>query len=114
MKSLLKELPTLRTPVAGETFMLYLATSKETISSILVADRGKVQMPVYFVSKALSDSEVNYPPIEKLVYVLVHTAHRLHKYFQTHPIVVLTDQLIIQVSYKPEVLGRLAKWAIEL
>ncbi|XP_071713255.1 uncharacterized protein [Rutidosis leptorrhynchoides] len=87
--------------------MLYLATSKEAISSVLVADRGQVQMPVYFVRKALSGSEVNYTPIEKLVYVLVHTARRLRRYFQVHPIVVVIDQLIRQVS------GRLAKWAIE-
>ncbi|XP_071687712.1 uncharacterized protein [Rutidosis leptorrhynchoides] len=69
-----------------------------------------MQMPVYFVSKALSGSEVNYPPIEKLVYALVHTARRLRRYFQAYPIVVLTDQPIIQ----PEVSRRLAKWAIEL
>ncbi|XP_071688378.1 uncharacterized protein [Rutidosis leptorrhynchoides] len=84
MKALLKELPNLTAPVAGETLMLYLATSKEAISSVLVADKGQVQMPVYFVSKALSGSEFNYTPIEKLM------------------------------RYKPEVLGRLAKWAIEL
>ncbi|XP_071688445.1 uncharacterized protein [Rutidosis leptorrhynchoides] len=60
-----------------------------------------VQMHVYFVSNALSGSEVNYPPIEKLVYALVHTARRLRIYFQAHPIV-------------PEVFGRLDKWAIEL
>ncbi|XP_071740668.1 uncharacterized protein [Rutidosis leptorrhynchoides] len=77
MKSLLKELPTLTVPIAGKTLMMYLATSKEAIGSVLV------QMPVHFVSKALCGSEVNYPPIEKLVYVLV--------------------------LYKPEVSGRLAK-----
>ncbi|XP_071728020.1 uncharacterized protein [Rutidosis leptorrhynchoides] len=105
MKSLLKELPTLTALVAGETLMLYLATSKEAISSVLVADRG---------SKALSGSEVNYPPIEKLEYALVHTAHKLCRCFQAHSIVVLTDQPIRHVLYKPEVSSRLAKWAIEL
>ncbi|XP_071719460.1 uncharacterized protein [Rutidosis leptorrhynchoides] len=114
MKALLKELPTLTAHMAGETLMLYLATSKEAISSVLVADRGQVQMPVYFVSKALSRSEANYTPMEKLVYALVHTARRLCRYFQAHPIVVLNDQPIRQVLYKPEVSGRLAKWAIEL
>ncbi|XP_071718495.1 uncharacterized protein [Rutidosis leptorrhynchoides] len=64
-----------------------------------------VQMPVYFVSKALSGSEVNYTPIEKLVYTLVHTARRLRRYFQAHTIVVLTDQPIKKVLYKPEVSG---------
>ncbi|XP_071718482.1 uncharacterized mitochondrial protein AtMg00860-like [Rutidosis leptorrhynchoides] len=57
MKALLKELPTLTAPEVGETLMLYLTTSKEAISSVLVTDMG--QMHVYFVSKALSGSEVN-------------------------------------------------------
>ncbi|XP_071708818.1 uncharacterized protein [Rutidosis leptorrhynchoides] len=84
MKSLLRELPTLTVLIAGETLMMYLATLKEPISFVLVVDRGQVQIHVYFVSKALNGSEVNYPPIEKLVYAL------------------------------PEVSGRLAKWPIEL
>ncbi|XP_071687153.1 uncharacterized protein [Rutidosis leptorrhynchoides] len=76
MKKLLKEFPTMTAPIAGETLILYLAASKEAISS--------EQMPVYFVSKALTGSELNYPVIEKLV------------------------------LYKPENSGHMAKWAIEL
>ncbi|XP_071695184.1 uncharacterized protein [Rutidosis leptorrhynchoides] len=63
MKRLLKELPTMTAPIAGETLILYLAASKEAISS--------VQMPLYFVSKALTGSELIYPAIEKPVYALV-------------------------------------------
>ncbi|XP_071714716.1 uncharacterized protein [Rutidosis leptorrhynchoides] len=65
-------------------------------------------------SKQGTGSELNYPAIEKLVYALVHTARRLRRYFQAHPIMVLTDQPIKQVLYKPENSGRMAKWAIEL
>ncbi|XP_071699307.1 uncharacterized protein [Rutidosis leptorrhynchoides] len=71
-------------------------------------------MPIYFISKALSGSELNYLPIEKLVYALVITSRRLRRYFQAHPITVLTDQTIRQLLYKPEIYGRLTKWAIEL
>ncbi|XP_071738995.1 uncharacterized protein [Rutidosis leptorrhynchoides] len=87
--------------------MLYLATLKEAISSVLITDRGQVQMPVYFVSKAVSGSKVNYMPIEKLVYALVHTARRLRRYFQAHPIMVLTDQPIRQhmCSVKGQILA---------
>ncbi|XP_071740851.1 uncharacterized protein [Rutidosis leptorrhynchoides] len=81
MKKLLKELPTRTAPIAEEMLILYLAASKEAISSVLIADRGQVQMPVYFISKALTGSELNYPAIEKLVYALVHTARRLRRYF---------------------------------
>ncbi|XP_071712643.1 uncharacterized protein [Rutidosis leptorrhynchoides] len=71
-------------------------------------------MSVYFVSKVLQHGEVNYKPIEKLIFALVHTARRLRRYFQVHPMLVLTDSPIKQVLSKPEVSGRLVKWAIEL
>ncbi|XP_071715296.1 uncharacterized protein [Rutidosis leptorrhynchoides] len=114
MKALLKDLPTLTAPIAGETLILYLGIAQEAVSSVLIAERDGVQTPIYFVSKALSGSELNYRPIEKFVYALVITARRLRRYFQAHPIVVLTDQPICQIQYKPETSGRLTKWAIEL
>ncbi|XP_071728162.1 uncharacterized mitochondrial protein AtMg00860-like [Rutidosis leptorrhynchoides] len=38
MKALLKDLPTLTAPITGETLILYLAVSKEAVSSVLVAE----------------------------------------------------------------------------
>ncbi|XP_071714170.1 uncharacterized mitochondrial protein AtMg00860-like [Rutidosis leptorrhynchoides] len=38
MKALLKDLPTLIAPIAGETLILYLAVSREAVSSVLVAE----------------------------------------------------------------------------
>ncbi|XP_071727773.1 uncharacterized protein [Rutidosis leptorrhynchoides] len=114
IKQLLKELPTLTAPIEGETLILYLAASAEAISSVLIAERKGIQMPIYFVSKVLQQSEVNYPPIEKLVYALTHTARRLRRYFQAHSILVMTDQPIKHILRNPESSGRLAKWAIEL
>ncbi|XP_071699829.1 uncharacterized protein [Rutidosis leptorrhynchoides] len=71
-------------------------------------------MPIYFFSKILPQREVNYPPIEKLVYALTHTARWLRHYFQAHSILVMTDQPIKHILRNPESSGRLAKWAIEL
>ncbi|GJU54625.1 reverse transcriptase domain-containing protein [Tanacetum coccineum] len=52
--------------------------------------------------------------MEKLVLALVHASKRLKRYFQAHPIIVITDQPIQQVLSRPEVAGRLQKWIIEL
>ncbi|GJV30387.1 reverse transcriptase domain-containing protein [Tanacetum coccineum] len=52
--------------------------------------------------------------MEKLVLALVHASKRLKRYFQPHPIIVITDQPIQQVLSRPEVVGRLQKWSIEL
>ncbi|XP_071727790.1 uncharacterized protein [Rutidosis leptorrhynchoides] len=88
--------------------------ANEAFGSVLVAERDKAQKPIYFVSKALTGSEINYAPTEKFVYALLLTSRRLRRYFQGHPIHVLTDLPVKHVLNKHEVYGRLAKWAIEL
>ncbi|XP_071700134.1 uncharacterized protein [Rutidosis leptorrhynchoides] len=114
MKAHIANLPTLTSPKMGETLYLYLETSKECISAVLVAERERIQVPIYFVSRVLQGAEVNYPELEKLMLALVHTARKLRRYFQAHPIIVLTNKQIRQVLMKPEKSGRMAKWAIEL
>nr|GFC24968.1 reverse transcriptase domain-containing protein [Tanacetum cinerariifolium] len=71
-------------------------------------------MPVYFISRALQGPELNYSPMEKLVLSLVFAAKRLRRYFQAHPITVITDQPIKQVMSRLDVAGRLQKWIIML
>ncbi|XP_071739867.1 uncharacterized protein [Rutidosis leptorrhynchoides] len=114
MKQLLAALPTLIAPVDGEILYLYISVANEAFGSVLIAERNKVQKPVYFVSKALAGSEINYAPIEKFIYALVLTSRRLCRYFQGHPIHVLTDLPVKNVLNKLAVSGRLAQWAIEL
>ncbi|XP_071687628.1 uncharacterized protein [Rutidosis leptorrhynchoides] len=101
-------------PKPGETLYLYVATSKECISTVLVVERERVQVPINFVSRVLQGAEANYPELEKLTLALVHTARKLRRYFQAHPIIVLNNKQIRQVLMKPEKSGRMAKWAIEL
>ena len=52
--------------------------------------------------------------MEKLVLAIVHASRRLTRYFQGHLTNVLTNFRLNQVLSKPELSGRLAKWAIEL
>ncbi|XP_071739821.1 uncharacterized protein [Rutidosis leptorrhynchoides] len=114
MKKLLKTLPTLTAPIDGEILYLYISVINEAFGSVLIAERDKIQKPVYFVSKALTGSEINYAPIEKFVYALILTSRRLRRYFQGHPKHVLTNMPIKQVLTKPEISGRLTLWAAEL
>ncbi|KAI5339406.1 hypothetical protein L3X38_018678 [Prunus dulcis] len=51
---------------------------------------------------------------QQLALALVVSARRLRPYFQAHGIKVLTNQPLRQVLQKPEISGRLIKWAIEL
>ncbi|XP_072071777.1 uncharacterized protein [Arachis hypogaea] len=77
-------------------------------------ETGKQQHPVYFVSKSLQNAEVRYLKLEKLALALVITARRMRHYFQSHTIVVRTEQPLRQILMKPELAGRLIKWSIEL
>ena len=52
--------------------------------------------------------------MEKLILALVTVARKLRPYFQAHTIEVPTEYPMKQVLHKPEVSGRLMKWAIEL
>lgn len=114
LKNYLAELPTLSVPKEGETLSLYLASSDETISAVLVREEGRRQLPVYFIRRALKGLEMRYQPLEKLALALVNAARRLRPYFHAHPIQVLTDQPLRQALTKPEASGRIVKWAIKL
>ncbi|GJZ45315.1 putative reverse transcriptase domain, ribonuclease H-like domain protein [Tanacetum coccineum] len=114
MKECLESLPTMVIPTKGETLTMYLATSEEIVSAVLRTERGKKQIPVYFISRTLYGAELRYPELEKLILALVYAARKLQRYFQAHPIQVLNDKPIKQILAKPEKSGRIVKWAIEL
>lgn len=101
-------------PIAGETLLLYMASSENAINAALVQEESRVQRLVYYVSKRLLGAESRYPLMEKLVYCLIITSRRLRPYFQAHPIKVLTDHPLKQVMQKLEASGRLLKWSVEL
>ncbi|GKD44664.1 reverse transcriptase domain-containing protein, partial [Tanacetum coccineum] len=114
LKQHIAALPTLVAPRPGEELIMYLSATHGAISAVLLTDRDSIQTPVYFVSKALKETEINYSAMEKLILALVFAAKRLRRYFQAHPIVVIIDQPIKQVISKPDALRRLQKWSVLL
>ncbi|XP_072066994.1 uncharacterized protein [Arachis hypogaea] len=113
-KKILATPPVLGKPVVGELLYLYLAITEEALAAVLVREEGKVQQPIYFVSKALQGAELRYSKLEKLALALLTSSRRLRQYFQGHQVVVRTDQGIRQVLQKPDLAGRMMTWAIEL
>ncbi|GJU25614.1 reverse transcriptase domain-containing protein [Tanacetum coccineum] len=114
LKQHLSELPLLVAPKPKEELIVYLVASHGAISAVLMTERDTVPTLIYFVSRALQGPELNYSPMEKLVLSLVFTAKRLRRYFQAHPIAVITDQPIKQIMSRPDVAGRLQKWSVML
>ncbi|GJV80173.1 reverse transcriptase domain-containing protein [Tanacetum coccineum] len=87
LKQHIAALPTLVAPRPGEELIMYLSATHGAISAVLLTDRDSVQTPVYFVSKALKETEINYSAMEKL---------------------------ILAVISKPDASGRLQKWSVLL
>ncbi|XP_022031721.1 uncharacterized protein LOC110932773 [Helianthus annuus] len=114
MKECLIQLPTLTTPREKEPLILYLSAAEVAVGPVLTVERENIQTPIYYISKMLTGPETRYSMIEKLVLALVHASRRLHRYFSGHVITVLTNYHLGQILSKPDVTGRLAKWAIEL
>ncbi|GJR08301.1 reverse transcriptase domain-containing protein [Tanacetum coccineum] len=104
----------LTAPEEQEELIVYLEASKEAVSAVLMTEREARQMPIYFVSQALRGPEVNYIAMEKLVLALVHASKRLRRYFEAHPIILITDQPIKNILSNPEVAGQvLADFIVE-
>nr|GEW59130.1 reverse transcriptase domain-containing protein [Tanacetum cinerariifolium] len=79
LKQHLLELPLLVAPKPKEELIVYLSTTYEAISAVLMNERGATQTPIYFISHALQGPELNYTPIESLVLSLVFAAKRLRR-----------------------------------
>ena len=63
LKKHIASLPTLTKPAPRETLILYLSISDFVVAIVLIREEGKVQSPVYYVSKALNTSKLNYSMI---------------------------------------------------
>ncbi|GKE72743.1 reverse transcriptase domain-containing protein, partial [Tanacetum coccineum] len=96
LKKMILDPPALITPLPKETMFIYLAASNMAVSAVLLAIRKGKQCPVHYVSKTLHDAERNYAPLEKMALALRHASRRLRRYFEAHPITVITDQPIKQ------------------
>nr|GEV30360.1 reverse transcriptase domain-containing protein [Tanacetum cinerariifolium] len=105
LKQHLAELPMLVASKPKEELIMYLSASYGVISAVLMTEKDTVQTPVYFVSRALQAPKLKYTPMEKLVLALVCAAKTLRRYFQAHPIVVITDQPIKQTLFMDGSLG---------
>ena len=115
IKQYLTEPPILVSPGHGDTLYLYLAASEIAVSAALFKECKDAKLqPVFFVSKSLTDAETIYTHLEQAALALRTAAQKLRPYFQAHHIVVLTDLLLRGTIHKPDLSGRMARWAMEL
>ncbi|KAK3029764.1 hypothetical protein RJ639_038886 [Escallonia herrerae] len=114
LKTHLSSPPLLSKPLPGKDLLIYLSVTEVAVSTVLIREEDGVQKPNYYVIKVLQDVETRYPKIDKIALALIISARRLRPYFQSHTIVVLTDQPLRKVLLSPEASGRLVNWSVEL
>ncbi|XP_024018842.1 uncharacterized protein LOC112090833 [Morus notabilis] len=110
LKEHLGKPPILAKSNPDEELSLYLFVSQHAVSSVLIREEERVQLPIYYVSKRLLDAESRYSEMERLALTLMVASRKLRHYFQSHTIRVLTNHPLRQALQKPETSGRLLKW----
>ena len=120
VKQFLTKPPVLVPPCNGESLLLYISATTQVASSALVVEREeeghafKVQRPIYFISEVLSDLKACNSQIQKLLYTILITKRKLHHYFESHPMMVVTSYPLSKVIQSQDAVGRTTKWALEL
>jgi hypothetical protein len=120
LKHHLQSPPILTAPQPDENLLLYIVATTHVVSTAIVVERQEeghtfgVQRPIYFISEVLSKSKVRYPTIQKLLYDILITPRKLHHYFNTHNILVVTDFPLADILHNRDATGCISKWAVEL
>ena len=115
IKQYLTEPPILVSSETGDTLYFYLVASDIAVSAALFKEYGDAELrPVFFVSKSLTDAETRYSHLERAALALRTATLKLRPYFQAHPVMVLTDLPLLGTIHKPDMSGRMARWAMEL
>ncbi|XP_059637593.1 uncharacterized protein LOC132279586 [Cornus florida] len=97
LKKYMQNLPVLSAPKSGEKLFLYLGVSSIATSGVLIRYVEGKQYPVFYVSKTMTEAEGRYSKAERVILLLVHAKRKLRI-----------------ILHKPDLSGRMTKWAIEL
>jgi hypothetical protein len=98
-------------PQSDETLLIYIAVISRVVSTAIIIEREearhayKVQQPIYFISEVLNESNTQYPQVQKLMYVVLITSHKLHHYFEYYKIVVVTEFPLSDISTTKKPVG---------
>lgn len=114
LKSYLANMVKLSPPEPKEDLLLYLAASSSAVSAALVQEINmeecKKQMPVYFISEALSRAKLSYSEFDKIAYALIMASRKLCHYFEAHQITVVSDKPLADLFSNKEASTRISKW----
>ncbi|CAM8886700.1 unnamed protein product [Rhodiola kirilowii] len=116
IKKYLSTAPVLGAPTPGKPLILYVAAQEKSLGAMCAQETDeRKERPLYYLSRTLVGTELNYSPIEKICLALVFAVQKLRHYMQAHTIhVVSKADPIKYILSRPVLSGRLAKWAVLL
>ena len=107
-------------PRPDKTLLIYIAVTSRVISTAIVIEREevghayKVKHPVYFISEVLNEPKTHYPQVQKLLYAILITSHKLRYYFEYYKITMVTEFPLGDILRNKEANDYIIKWAVEL
>ena len=117
IKQYLVNPPILCPPHREKPLLLYLTVTDTAVGAMLAQEKkdSKVENAIYFVSRKLQGSELNYSALEKTCTALVWVVGKLKHYMMSHTVHLVSKMDPIKYIFdKPSLSTRLAKWSFFL
>ena len=72
---------TVAQPIQARRRAFLYAISLTVVSLALIQEEDRMQLPMYYTSRALKGAKERYPPMEKLAFALITAVPKLKPYF---------------------------------
>jgi len=116
LKAALVTAPILVFPDFSRPFIIACDASRNSIGCTLMQlDEDNIERPVAYASRTLSPAEIGYGISEKECLACVWSCRQFRKYIQGSEVIVITDHSALKsLTSKPDLHGRLLRFALEL
>ena len=116
LQRVMMNLPTVQAPIHKKPLLLYMATNSYAIGGLIAQeDRGDVEQPVYYISRALKYAENCYPRAKRACLAIVYASQRLRHYFLAYEVWLTTNSHAIKFLLQQPILsGRISQWLLQL
>ena len=107
-------LPTIQAPIHKRPLLLYLATNLYAIGALIAQENeGGVEQPMYYINRALKDTETRYLRAKKACLAIVYASQRLRHYFLAYEVWLMTKSHVIKALLQQPILSsRISQWLL--
>ena len=103
-------LPTVQALICKKPLLLYLATNQYAIGVLITQEDGSgIEQPIYYINRALKDTETHYPRAEKACLGIVYASQRVCHYYLAYEVWLMTKSHVIKALLRQPILsGRIS------